>query len=266
MKNSTIYSLAMEALAELVPEINAAGADVGSVLPTLTEALADLAPLPRDALFFGIAEDGLPILLNLHDPNPGPLLVCADAGAGKTAFLQLAARAIMEMHTAEEVQFGILTAHPQEWRNFTEAEHCAGIFPVNQQPAMDFILSLGEWAHANRSRQSVVFILDDLAQLEDAPPDARDTLRWLLLRGPSRHVWPIVSINPSNSGNFLTWLDFFRTRIFGRMNDARSAEIFTKSARGGLDSLVAGSQFAMLEGSHWLKFWIPRLGEGGTSR
>ncbi|HPP64297.1 MAG: hypothetical protein M5U11_07270 [Anaerolineales bacterium] len=266
MKNPNIYSLAMEALTELVPEINAAGADVGTVLPSLTEALTDLAPLPREALFFGIAEDGLPILLNLHDPIPGPLLVCADAGAGKTAFLQLAAQAMIEMHSPEDVQFGVLTGHPEEWRNFERAEHCAGIFAIHEQAAMDFVRSLGEWAHTNRSRQSVVFLLDDLSRIENADDDVKDTLRWLLLRGPSRHVWPIVALDPSDGERFLPWLDFFRTRIFGRTTDAAWAEAAARSARGGLDSLVAGSQFAMLEGSRWLKFWLPRLEEGGSSR
>ncbi len=262
MNRSNIYSLALEALAELAPEINAAGADVGLVLPTLAEALADFSPLPREALFFGIAEDGLPVLLNLHDPLPGPLLVCADAGAGKTAFLQVVAKAIAEMHDADDVQFGVVTGYPEEWKDFDRSAHCAGIFPAYHKSAMEFILSLGEWAHANKSRQAVVLLLDDLSRIEEADAEARDTLRWLLLRGPARHVWPIVSLNPIRSGEFLPWLELFRTRIFGRVKEAGLAEIAARSARGELESLAAGAQFAMLEGSQWLRFWIPRLDKG----
>lgn len=262
MKKTNSYALTLEALAELAPEINAAGADVTPVLPSLTEALADLTSLPREALFLGIADDALPILLNLHDPVPGPLLVSADNGAGKTAFLQTVAKALIELHDPHDVQFGAVTAYPEEWKGFDQAAHCAGIFPVYHKSAADFILSLSEWAHENKSRQSVVLFVDDLSRMEEADPEAKDALRWLLLRGPARHVWPVVSLNPAQSESVLPWLELFRTRIFGRIQNARLAEPLTRSARGGLESLVKGSQFAMREGSNWLRFWIPRLNEG----
>lgn len=265
MKTTHTYSLALEALAELAPEINAAGADVRPVLPSLGEALADFASLPREALFLGIADDALPILLNLHDPVPGPLLVSADDGAGKTAFLKLVAQAITELHDPGDVQFGVVTAYPEEWKGFDQNAHCAGIFPAYHKSAMDFLLSLGEWAHSNKSRQSVVLLVDDLSRMDESDSEAKDTLRWLLLRGPARHVWPIVSLNPTQSENLLPWLELFRTRIFGRIQNARLAESVAGSARGELESLVKGSQFAMLEGSHWLRFWIPRLDEGETT-
>lgn len=262
MDRSNLYSLTLEALAELAPEINAARADVTSVLPSLTEVLADFSPLPREALFLGIADDALPVLLNLHDPVPGPLLVSADAGAGKTAFLRLVAKAISELHDPGEVQWGVITAYPKEWQGFEPSAHCAGIFPGNDKNAADFIMSVGEWAHANKSRQSVVLLLDDLTRIDDSDTEVKDTLRWLLLRGPARRVWPIVSVNPTRSEEVLPWLEFFRTRIFGAIRNPRLAEIVTRSAGGELESLVAGSQFAMLEGSHWLRFWIPRVDDG----
>lgn len=262
MKGSTVYSLALETLAELAPEINASGTDVGLVLPTLAEALGDFSPLPREALFLGIAEDGLPVLLNLYDPLPGPLLVCADAGAGKTAFLQLAAKAVASLHDAEAVQFGAVTAYPEEWKGFDQSAHCAGIFPADHPSAAEFILSLGEWAHGNRSRQSVVLLMDDLSRVEGMEAEVRDTLRWLLLRGPARRLWPIVSLNPARAEDFLPWLELFHTRIFGQIKEGRLAGIAAASARGELASLVAGAQFAMREGPRWLRFWIPRLDEG----
>ncbi|RJP53064.1 MAG: hypothetical protein C4583_05415 [Anaerolineaceae bacterium] len=265
MDRKHTYALALEALAELAPEINAAGADVRPVLPSLGEALAEFPSLPREALFLGIADDALPILLNLHDPVPGPLLVAADDGAGKTAFLQLVARAIAELHEPGDVQFGVITAYPEEWKGFGEFPHCAGIFAAYQKNAMDFLLSLGEWAHANKSRQSVVLLVDDLSRLEEADSEAKDTLRWLLLRGTARHVWPIVSLNPSQSESILPWLELFRTRIFGRIQNARLIGNILKSAGGGLESLIKGSQFTMREGSNWLRFWIPRLDDGESA-
>jgi hypothetical protein len=261
MTETNTYLLALEALAELAPEINASHANGTPTLPSLAEILIDLANLPREALFLGIADDGLPILLNLHDPVPGPLLISADDGAGKTAFLRLIAKALIELHDPADVQFGVVTANPEEWKGYEQAAHCVGIFPVYQKSAMDFILSLGEWAHMNKSLQSVVLLVDDLSRMADVDQEAKDTLRWLLMRGPARHLWQIVSLDPSKCKNVLPWLDFFRTRVFGVIQNTSLAESITRSTGGGLETLVKGSQFSMREGTDWLRFWIPHTEE-----
>lgn len=87
------FSLMMEALTELEPEIQAAQTMPVAARPSLAESLSRMGPLPREALFLGLASDGLPVLLNLHNAHPGPLLIAADPGAGKTALLQMIARA-----------------------------------------------------------------------------------------------------------------------------------------------------------------------------
>ena len=87
------FSLMLAALTELQPEIEAAQqAKPVPAAPSLADSLSELGPMPREALLLGLASDGLPVLLNLHDPHPGPLLIAADPGTGKTALLQLIAR------------------------------------------------------------------------------------------------------------------------------------------------------------------------------
>jgi hypothetical protein len=259
MTKNNNFLLAMEALTELAPEINAAKADFQPSKPILSEILADAAPLPREALFLGMADDQLPILLNLHDSVPGPLLVIADEGAGKTAFLQLVAQALIRVHDRSEVQFGVVTPNPEEWKRYERAGHCAGVFPVYQKKAKDFIFSLGEWAHTNKSRQSVILLIDDLNRVAEADPDAKDTLRWLLLRGPARHVWPIVTLKSSQINEVQPWLEFFRTRIFGMIKNTSLVQYITGTTDSGIESLSKGTRFAMREGLDWLQFWIPRL-------
>jgi hypothetical protein len=54
------------------------------------------------------------------------------------------------------------------------------------------------------------------------------------------------------------WLEAFRTRIIGRVQNAE--HIRRLGADGaGLRTLNLGSEFTLREGNRWLKFWIPRL-------
>jgi len=256
------YALMMEAMAELKPELDAERAlqvKPTPARPSLNTALADFGPMPPEALFLGVASDGLPVLLNLHEPLPGPILVAADPGAGKTALLQTVALAAGQMHQSDDVQFGVLTNHPDEWSGMQEIPNNVGIFPLYNQSSEDFILSLASWAHGNKtSRQSVLLLLDDLEAALNLDFDARQNLRWLLLRGPARRVWPIITLNPNRMENILPWLDAFRTRVFGTIQDQKQIrQLDAVSAE--LGSLNSGSHFTLQEGDHWLRFWLPSI-------
>jgi hypothetical protein len=250
----------LDALSELQPEIEAATqAKPIPPAPSLAESLSELGPLPREALLLGLASDGLPVLLNLHDPHPGPLLIASDPGGGKTALLQLVAQAAACMHAPSDVQFGVISNYPDEWGHLAELEHCVGIFPTYHDAALDFLASLSGWAHANKgASQSILLLVDDLESMEHIDFDARQTLRWLLLRGPSRRVWPLVSLNAQRALHMDAWLDAFRTRIFGLIQDERIAQRLSGVPSPPLKGLHAGVQFALREGQDWLKFWIPQ--------
>ncbi len=254
------YALMMEALNELKPEIDSARqVKPTPALPSLNEVLAGYGPMPSSALFLGVASDELPVLLNLHDPIPGPVLITADPGAGKTVFLQTVALAAGKMHQPEDVQFGVLTNHPDEWNGFDAIPNNVGIFPLYHQSAEDFILSLASWAHENKtSEQAVLILLDDLEAASNLDFDARQNLRWLLLRGPARHVWPVITLNPNRMGNVMPWLEAFRTRIFGTIQDPRHMQQLD-AVSAELQSLNSGSHFTLREGDHWLRFWLPSI-------
>src|SRR5512139_1167303 len=247
------FSLALEALAELKMETSSRPAQPIPAAPSLNGVLAELGPLPREALFLGVASDGLPVLLNLHDPVPGPILIAGDAGTGKTTLLQTIALAAGMMHQPEQLQFGALTSHPDEWSGLEDIPNNVGIFPLYHQSSEDFILSLASWAHGNKSsQQSVLLLIDDLEAATNLDFDAKQNLRWLFLRGPARRVWPINTLNPNRMENIMPWLDAFRTKIFGPIQDPG----YTRSLdaeNANLNSLNGGTQFALREGENWLK-------------
>lgn len=254
------YALLMEAYTELKPELEEAHpVKPVPALPTLSDVLAEFGPMPAEALFLGVASDGLPVLLNLHDPLPGPLLIAGDPGAGKTALLQTIACAAGKMHRPQELQFGVLTNHPDEWSELKDIPNHVGTFPLYGKASEDFILSLASWAHGNKSsRQSVLLLLDDLEAVSNLDFDAVQNLRWLLLRGPARRVWPIVTLNSRQLNNMEPWLEAFRTCIFGNIQQAEHIHKLD-SGKSNSASLLIGSEFTMREGENWLRFWIPSL-------
>lgn len=226
--------------------------------PSLGRILAKTGPLPREALFLGVASDGLPVLLNLHDPVPGPLFVPGEAGAGKTDFLRSIVRSLLQTHGAEDLQYGVLTNHPEEWDEIESTKHRSGVFSINHASAQNFLLSLTAWAHGNKmSKQSVLLLIDDLEAVAKLDFDALQNFRWLLARGPARRVWPIVTMNADRYGQVLSWIPIFRTRIFGRIRNDRAAEALSGDRASALDRLEAPIQFSLRENEKWVKFWVP---------
>lgn len=261
MTTTRQFSLALDALVELKQDKAAPPLRNKPVpaAPTLSSVLAEIGSLPREALFLGVASDGLPVLLNLHDPIPGPLLVAGDAGTGQTTFLQTLAQGVQQTHRAENVQFGVITSHPDEWEQIETAPQRVGIFPVAHNSTQEFIKSLASWAHANnKASQSILLLIDDLEAVAKLEPETLQNLRWLLLRGPARRVWPIITLNAERYGQVLSWIPMFRTRIFGRIIKEHVAGALGNDPASALDRLEAGIQFSLRENGKWLKFWLPR--------
>ncbi|HZM24028.1 MAG TPA: NACHT domain-containing protein [Anaerolineales bacterium] len=254
------YAMMMEALTELKPEIEAARQiKRAPALPPMSEVLNEFGPMPPEALFLGIASDGLPVMLNLYDPVPGPILIAGDSGTGKTALLQSIAVAAGRTHQPEELQFGALTSHSDEWSALEDIPNNVGVFSLLDRSAEDFIHSLASWAHGNKtSRQSVLLLLDDLEIASNLDFDARQNLRWLLLRGPARRVWPIITLNPNRMENILPWLDAFHTRVFGSIQDSQHIQKLD-AEKTELESLNPGTQFSLRERDYWIRFWIPSI-------
>lgn len=252
------YALMVEALIELASEIQANHTLAQSTLPYLQDVLAHLGPLPPEALFIGIATDELPLLLNLRDPAPGPILIVADAGAGKTHFLQALARGAEELHPPERLQYGVVTHHPEEWENFGHSPLQIGIFPAYHNSSQDFLLSLAAWAYSSQHKQSNLLLIDGLESLLKLDFEARQAFRWLLLRGPARNVWPIITVNAEAIQEKSHWLELFKTRFIGLIKNEQVAHLVTGNRPAPLATLER-HHFLMLENEHWLKFWIPSL-------
>lgn len=253
-------SSALQALTEPRTEVSTPPAKPAPEPPALSRVLSQIGTLPAEALFLGIASDGLPVLLNLYDPHPGPMLVAGDAGSGKTALLRVVAQSIAQTHEPSDVQFGVITNYPDEWEKVQATDHRAGIFAVGHKNTQEFIQSLAAWAHSNKNtHQCMLLLVDDLESVAALDLESVQNFRWLLLRGPARRVWPIITLNAPRYGQVIAWLQNFRTRIFGRIASPRVAEVLCGDGLSGVEQLEAGVQFSLREPATWLHFRLPNF-------
>ena len=222
--------------------------------PTASPAIA----FPPGFLLLGSAdEDGSPVLLDLYDPTPGPLLVAGDGGSGKAAFLQSLAYT-SNFQEYSEVQFGALTLFPEEWTTLEALSNCLGVWPAYHPSARDFLAQMVNWAEVlPETRQIVLVLFDGLDLMAANNLQCLSDLRWLLTYGPERQIWPVVSVNPGRMSHLRAWLDYFHTRILGQVKKERHARKLIADFTVNPADLMPGKQFGLSRQGSWLKFWLP---------
>lgn len=212
-----------------------------------------------ECLPLGLEENGLPLLLDLYDPTGGPLLVAGDGSSGKTAFLQSLAKA-SDLKDPGEIQFGVLTPFPEEWKVEETYPNCMGIWPAYHPTAGSFLRQLISWAEVlGESRQAVLILLDGLDLLSSCGFQFQHTLRWLLKYGSERHIWPIVTVNPGKLNHLASWLDYFQTRVVGQVKRSETAHALVNDPEIDLAALLPGCQFCLSRPAGWVKFWLSQV-------
>jgi len=204
-------------------------------------------------------EDGLPVLLDLYDPAPGPILIAGDRGSGKTALLQSLAR-LSNLQDPGDIQFGVVTTFFKEWSEFETLPNCLGVWPANHPSTQAFLSQLVSWADAlPETRQAGLLLWDGLDLLADSDILHQQAPCWLLVNGAKRQIWPVVTVNSASLSRLQDWLEFFYTRILGQVKYIHNARLLLDDPLAGLSDLHPGTQFCLSQPGSRLKFWLPSL-------
>jgi len=185
--------------------------------------------------------------------------VAGDGGSGKTAFLQSLARA-SNLQDPGDIAFGVLTPFPEEWTALETLPLCLGVWPAFHPSASDFVAQLVSWAEIlPQTRQAVLLLFDGFDLMTGSDFQSQHDLRWLLMYGPERHIWPVITVNPARLAHLHPWLEYLHTRVIGKVKNGHNARSLVEDPRLRLADLLPGKQFGLFQSGNWLKFWLPPL-------
>jgi hypothetical protein len=253
------FTLALRAYQQVQAEMGIKVPAGGEIMPRVLDVLERTGPLPAHAVIFGVAADGLPLLLRMDRPASGPILVMADKGSGKTAFLQTLAQSIRRLNPVEETAILALTDFPDEWRSGHLSARNFRVYPAYEETASDLMLRLSDWSSANQGQQerSIIVLLDGLDSVLHLSDEGQQAFTFLLQHGPASRLWPIVAVNSVLACKLPAWLALFQTRIYGRIANPQVSDELTHLPGAPLDSLFPGAEFCIRHQSRWLRFWLP---------
>ena len=104
--------------------------------------------------------------------------------------------------------------------------------------------------------QAILLLIDGLEQFAGQHHAVDEELRKILLQGPARQIWPIVTFNPNQYGQASPWLKYFHTRVVGW---TRHADAMDEDRSVEFESLAKGIEFGLKENARWTKFRVPRI-------
>lgn len=187
----------------------------GSRRPALLDILGRYYFDPNQLIFAETSTS--PVYIPFDEPSIGPLLITGPAGSGKTELLQVFAKSVNLCHPASSVKFCILTNQPKEWESVENMPHNLGMYPLYSRSSEEMLLSLASHAHeAKTHTETILLLIDNLEEATNLDFEARQNLRWLLLRGPARRVWPATTYDMANAHEMQPWLDAFKTYLVSK--------------------------------------------------
>jgi hypothetical protein len=215
--------------------------------------------IPSGSVFIGLSENDLPLLLDLYHPDNGPVLVAGDSRSGKTTMLRSMAY-FSGMQDPGDIQFGVITHYPEEWRSLESLPHSLGIWPAYHPSSQTFLSQMINWTESlARTRQAILLLFDGLDLLTGCDSHIRQSLHWLLLNGPACHVWPVVTLNAARLVDWKNWIPLFHTCVIGQVKQAQNARLLLSDQPGDTTCLLPGRQFILSQSGNAVKFNLPPI-------
>lgn len=231
--------------------------------PSLDALLEEFSPLPEYSVLIGSGEDGLPILLDLVNPEAGSILIAGDPQSGKRRLLTSILRSGIAINSPRNFRFIWISPSLHNLESILGMPHCYRYSSTYEDYAPEMITELVELAeqrsYGRQPGAAVILAIDDLSELVGRlDQDTLSLLLWLVRNGAHSQVWTFATLDarhPLYLGSSI--LDSFKTPVIGSMEAASAGpNIASHIAQAG-SGLVQGMQFCAWFDREWAPFLIP---------
>ncbi|MCX8024115.1 MAG: hypothetical protein N3A60_02815 [Thermanaerothrix sp.] len=226
--------------------------------PTVDDVLSGLPILTHETVLIGICEDGVPLLLDLHNPSPGSVLVIGQKINTAVNLIEVAHRSLLlanNQHTLEIFRISDsapATSHP--------IEHWINPYDRTLESTLSHLSDITNARQNGKMRgPSIVLLVDSLEWVLEADYEAKWALEYLLHYGPNQKIWPIVATTPDNESVFLRWLRRFKTLIWAADLSPDVKHQFNLPEHPFFSTLPDSHCFSLKSQGQWLHIWLPEL-------
>ncbi len=231
--------------------------------PTLQQALRNIGPLPDGTVLLGLGYDRLPVIFDLHNPQPGSFLILSDSQCGKTNLITSALQSAAFLSPGQ-ISLYIIAAEVYNADAFCLTSHHFDSSRPYQPEAVHIINKLAALVQRRSAAgqphtPAVLLAIDDLElMLAHLSAQDRQTLFWLIHHGAAVRVWTICSAssNSFRTGALSAGLPAaFGTILCGYMQDQALANSLTDDEPPA-SALIPGVEFCLRSNQAWMRFTL----------
>ena len=217
-------------------------------------------PLPAYSTVLGICEDGLPLILDLNDPNPGAILISGRSHTGKTQLLRSILVSACSSNSVEQLYFYLISPDPGSHIDLRNLDQCYGVFSAYDKSACELIVDLSGLVEQRKSGRHLgvkcILAIDNLYEfIKHQDFEVINHLKWLSQFGANNGIWMISTIETDRSNLVETEL----------LNEQKT-HILSGSDRRRIPEMTSDNQqeqhlqcFRTRIGSEWIDFWLPSV-------
>ncbi len=230
---------------------------------TLEEILDRNPYLPVLSAVLGICDDGLPVLLDLADPNPRSVLVGSSHPEGGRRLLATALRSILIRKQTEDLDILIVSRDPDVWQPFQSlaGTHALKILPVYDRISGSAILRysriLDERMNGLSHGGFHILLVDDLDYLRQVDFDVQINFQWFAKEGARYRMWTLAGIQAEKVEENDRFLGSFQTRILGQISDPFYSGWLADARPPNTRDFHLTEQFCVRIRRNWMNFWLP---------
>jgi hypothetical protein len=231
-------------------------------LSTMQKYYADSSTI---TLILGLCEDGLPLITNLRETDPGSFLIIGNSSDDN--------RPLMDTFLANLVGFWGDEGIQIDWLSpfacgpafqIPDSAPNSGLM-LERLVIVDYLSRIKQRVIDNRGngtgRSFTVLLIDGLETiLHQFGAEVRDKLNWLNVFGRKSGVRMIASFGLDAAYDIDDQtLHSFGLTIAGPVSSPTWARYINGNGNGPVNNLVPGSQYQVIQSGQPIRFWLPRL-------